>query len=95
VFVFEGIRLVREIQCSGYASAVRFSPATGLLYASGLNGLDILNPETGQWLNMLRLAERTGGCGLPDVTKDRIYLIDGKGAVCALQHPHLALTVKV
>jgi hypothetical protein len=61
MFMFEGTRLVREIHCSGYASAVRFSPATGLLYASGLNGLDILNPATGEWLHTLRPAETTSG----------------------------------
>jgi hypothetical protein len=46
LFLYEGIRLIREIRCSGYAGAVRFSPATDLLYASGLNGLDILDPAT-------------------------------------------------
>ena len=87
MFLFEGSRLIREIPCSGYASAVRFSPATGLLYASGLKGLDILNPATGEWLHTLRPTERTSGYGLPDVAKDRIYAIDGNGVVCATQHP--------
>jgi hypothetical protein len=87
VLILEGTRLIREIKCSGYASAVRFSPATGRLYASGMKGLDIINPETGERLHTLRPAEMTSGNGLPDVTEDRIYVIDGDGVVFALQHP--------
>jgi putative pyrroloquinoline-quinone binding quinoprotein len=87
LFMFEGARLLREIHCSPYASAVRFSRATGLLYASGLSGLDILNPDTGEWLHTLRSTEMTGGYGLPDVAGNRIYTMDGTGVVCAVQHP--------
>jgi hypothetical protein len=89
LFVFEGTRLVREMRCSGYTHEVRYSTATGLLYASGLRGLDILNPETGEWLHTLRSAETTSGCGLPDVAESGIYTMNGKGVVCALQHPHV------
>jgi outer membrane protein assembly factor BamB len=91
VFVLEGTRLIREFRCSGYASAMRFSLATGLLYVSGLRGLDILDPGTGEWLHTLRTSEAAGGFGLPDVTEDRIYVIDGKGVVCALRHPNLLI----
>jgi hypothetical protein len=87
IFVFEGTRLIREIPCSEYASTLRFSPVTALLYASGLEALDILNPKTGEWLHTLRSDESTLETGLPDVTEDRIYSIDGKGVVRALRHP--------
>jgi hypothetical protein len=87
IFVFERSRLICEIPCSGYASAVRFSHETGYLYASGLNGLDILNPATGEWLHTLRTDETTSGYGLPDVTKNKIYLMGGNGVVRAMRHP--------
>jgi hypothetical protein len=89
VLVFDGTRLIREIRCSGYASAARYSHSTGLLYASGLKGIDILNPKTGEWLDALRPAKgRPGGCGLPDVAGNRIYAVSADGVVCALQHPN-------
>jgi outer membrane protein assembly factor BamB len=87
LLLFEGTRALREIQCSGYASAVRFSRATGLLYVSGLMGLDILDPQTGEWMYTIRSAEENSGYGLPEVTENKIYCIDGSGAVSALQHP--------
>ena len=87
LLLLESAHLIREMRCSSYVHAVRYSRATGLLYASGLRGLDILNPETGDWLATLRSAERTSGNGLPEVTENRIYTIDGKGVVSALRHP--------
>jgi hypothetical protein len=87
MLVLEGTRLIREINCSPYSRAVRFSAATGLLYASGLWGLDILNPAAGEWQCALRDTGRTGGYGLPDVTENRIYTIDGEGVVRAVHHP--------
>jgi len=84
LLLFEGTRLVREIPCSPYASDVRFSPSTGLLYVSGLRGLDILNPDTGEWLHALESAD---GIGLVEVTENRIYAMDMRGVVRALRHP--------
>jgi hypothetical protein len=89
LFMFEGTRPVREMRCSRYAHAARYSSATGLLYTSGLMGVDILNPETGEWLHALRPPERAGGCGLPEVAENRIYALDGSGVVYGLQHPIL------
>ncbi len=84
LLLFEGTRLVREIRCSPCASDVRFSPSTGLLYVSGLGGLDILNPDTGEWLHALESAH---GIGLVEVTENRIYAMDMRGVVRALRHP--------
>lgn len=87
LFVLEGSRLIREVHCSGYTHAGRYSTATGLLYASNFQGLDILKPDTGNWLHTLRSAEMVGGYGLPDVAESKIYAMDAKGVVCVLQHP--------
>ncbi len=87
LFMFEGTRLIRKIPCSRYAMSVRFSPITGLLYASGIRAIDILNPETGECLHTLPDNEPTGGFALPEVSEDRLYLIDGKGVIRALRHP--------
>lgn len=89
LLVFDGTRLIREMHCSTYWSAARYSHQTGLLYVSGLNGIDILNTETGEWLHALRPADgRAGGYGLPDVAGNRLYTVSGNGVVCALQHPN-------
>lgn len=88
LFVFEGTRLICETRCSGYTHAGRYCSATGLMYASGFGGLDILKPDTGEWLYTLRAAEMTDGYGLPDVAERMIYTMDGKGVVRALRHPH-------
>lgn len=89
LLLFEGTQLVREIVCSAYASAMRFSSSTGLLYTSGLSGLDILNADTGQWSHTLRPEKQTSGYGLPEVVENRLYTVDGDGIVYALEHPHL------
>ncbi len=93
IFLFEETRLLREMRCSSYIQGIRYSDATGLLYTSGLRGLDILNPQTGEWQHMLQSADMT--C-LPDVSENRIYAIDGNGVVYALQHPasHTVITTR-
>src|SRR6266536_2433392 len=47
-------RTIREIQCSEYVTAGRFSSATGVIYISGMSGLDIVSPETSEWLYTMR-----------------------------------------
>ena len=80
LFVFEGTRLICETRCSGYTHAGRYCNATGLMYASGFGGLDILKPDTGEWLYTLRAAEMTGGYGLPDVAERMIYTVRARPA---------------
>jgi hypothetical protein len=86
LLVYERTRLIHEIQCSRYSHAVRFCPATGLLYASGLHALDIINPVTREWLHTLRV-DKNAVYGLPDVAQQMIYALTEKGAVYAMRHP--------
>lgn len=77
------------MHCSKYGNAARYSHQTGLLYVSGLTGIDILNPETGEWLHSVRPADgRAGDYGLPDIAGNRIYSVSANGVVSALQHPN-------
>ena len=75
---------VREIECSKYRHDVRFSSTTGLLYASGLAGFDILDPETGVRL----YSSAMNACGVPEVTRETIFTLDNKGTVSAMAHPY-------
>ncbi len=77
----------QDIQCSEYAFGARFSPMSGLIYASGLMGMDVVSADKGEWLYALRTSEPTSGCCLPDVSKERIFAIDGDGVLYALRHP--------
>jgi hypothetical protein len=88
LFVYAGTRPVREIQCSAYTRAVRFSPVTGLLYASGVGAIDIVSLDEGKLLHVLQPRDDypSGYC-LPDVTESAIYSLDGSGVVRALSHP--------
>jgi outer membrane protein assembly factor BamB len=77
----------QDIQCSEYAFGARFSPVSGLVYVSGVMGIDILKPDTGEWLYALRTADTTSGSGLPDVSNEEIFAIDGDGILYALRNP--------
>jgi hypothetical protein len=89
ILAFEGAQLIREMRCSAYGSAARYSPQTKKLYVSGQKAIDILDPQTGHWLYTLRPAsnESRAGYGLPDATQDRIYVMSAAGIVSALRHP--------
>jgi len=87
VALIDSSRTIQEIACSEYAHAARFSPATGLLYVSGFRGLDVLNPETSEWLYTMKTDEENYSLSLPDVSKGGVYVMDGYGVVHALRHP--------
>lgn len=86
MLLYEDQRPLREVRCTRYARSVRCSRMTGLLYASGLSGIDVIHAETGG-IHALQLPEAADDCGLPDISTDRIYAMDGQGTIWGLRHP--------
>jgi outer membrane protein assembly factor BamB len=72
---------------AGHCACFRYSAEIGLLYASHLQGVDLLSPDTGEILCKLTTAGRDGDTALVDVREDRIYALTGDGSVHALRHP--------
>lgn len=87
VLVYEGTKLAQHLGCSHHLHAVRHVAQTDRLYASGLNGLDILDPNAGVWLHSIQPGYPDHGVSVPDVAHGRIYMMNARGLVMALQHP--------
>jgi len=69
-------------------AALRYAPASRLVYLSHLRGLDLFRPATGTLIAQLKLKDDSrGGIALIDVKDNRIYALIGDGSVYALQHP--------
>ncbi|HEY7097983.1 MAG TPA: PQQ-binding-like beta-propeller repeat protein [Terriglobales bacterium] len=80
----------RSLSFSAFCASFRYAASSGLLYASHLNGVDILHPDEGTLLCKLKTKrDSRGGMGLVDVDNDKIYVLSGDGSVFALQHPRV------
>ena len=79
----------RTASLTGHCINFRYSAEKRLLYASHLQGVDLLSPDTGEILCKLTTTV-SSGVALVDVTDDRIYVLTGDGSVHALRHPHEA-----
>jgi hypothetical protein len=77
----------RPASLTGHCIDFRYSPDKGLLYASHLQGVDLLSPDTAEVLCKLTTTGRDGDTALVDVKEDRIYALTGDGCVHALRHP--------
>lgn len=77
----------RTVSLTGHCTDFRYFPDKGLLYASHLEGVDLLSPDTGEILCKLTTTGRDGDAALVDVQGDRIYALTGGGSVHALRHP--------
>jgi hypothetical protein len=75
----------RTVSLTGYCIHFRYSVEKELLYASHLEGVDLLSPDTGEILVKLMIV--SSGVALVDVRDDRIYALTGDGSVHALRHP--------
>jgi outer membrane protein assembly factor BamB len=78
----------RTVSLTGYCIHFRYSVEKELLYASHLEGVDLLSPDTGEILCKLTMRV-SSGAALVDVRDDRIYMLTGDGSVHALRHPDL------
>jgi outer membrane protein assembly factor BamB len=72
---------------AGHCTCFRYSAEKGLLYASHLEGVDLLSPDAAEVLCKLTTTGRDGDAALVDVQGDRIYVLTGDGSVHALRHP--------
>jgi len=77
----------RSASLIGYCFYFRYLTRKRLLYASHLQGVDLLSPDTAEVLCKLTTNVDGGGTGLVDVRDDRIYVLTGDGSVHALRHP--------
>lgn len=81
-----GRQRTRKILAS--CAALRYVQATGFVYVSHLQGIDVLRPVTGTLLWQLTLNDDSrGGVALVDVKDNEIYTLTGNGSVYALRHP--------
>jgi outer membrane protein assembly factor BamB len=79
----------RTVRLTGYCVHFRYSAEKELLYASHLQEVDLLSPDTGEILCKLTTTV-SSGAALVDVRDGRIYVLTGDGSVHALRHPHEA-----
>jgi hypothetical protein len=77
----------RTASLTGHCIDFRYASDKGLLYASHLQGVDLLSPDTAEVLCKLTTTGRDGDTALVDVKEDRIYVLTGDGCVHALRHP--------
>jgi|SRR5580698_3569575 outer membrane protein assembly factor BamB len=78
----------RTKSVDGFCACFRYAPATGLVYLSHLNGVDVFRPTTGTLLCRVHLEDDThGGVASVDVKEEKIYVLTGAGCVYALTHP--------
>jgi outer membrane protein assembly factor BamB len=73
----------RTVSLTGYCIHFRYSAEKELLYASHLQGVDLLSPDTGEILCKLTTTVSSGAA----VRDGRIYVLTGDGSVHALRHP--------
>jgi hypothetical protein len=87
LLIYQHTHLISELSCSRYAHAVRYVDKSDRLYVSGLRGLDILDPTSCEWTDTIHADDVGSGVSVPEVTEDRIYVMNGNGVVMALRHP--------
>jgi hypothetical protein len=73
-------------------TGLRWSPDTGLMYESRLDGLGIIDPRTGERLHDVAAPwdRHSAHCGQVDVRDGVIYLLGAHGELYALRHPEPA-----
>jgi len=79
----------RTASLIGYCLHFRYLTEKRLLYASHLQGVDLLSPDTAEVLCKLTTTGRDGDAALVDVKGDRIYALTEGGSVHSLRHPDL------
>ncbi len=86
---FRGGEAEYSVPIAGFVNALQWQKETGLLYASTLQGLAIIDPTTGNTLHRVSAEDRVdrSSCDPITLAHENIYVLTMHGDVWALRHP--------